>query len=74
MNGDIGIALRLPEHSTEEAGRQVLASRNDGRGGVSSCCQAGSTMLKTVLRDDRTPIRGFKDCHPHHPLHDPASS
>ncbi len=37
MNGDIGIALKLPEREGPDAGRQVLRvafPRNDGQGGV----------------------------------------
>ncbi|MEE3508989.1 MULTISPECIES: exodeoxyribonuclease V subunit alpha [unclassified Pseudomonas] len=51
MNGDIGIALRLPERSTEEAGRQVLRvafPRNDGSGGVRFVLPSRLNDVETV--------------------------
>lgn len=51
MNGDIGIALRLPERSTEEAGYPVLRvafPRNDGSGGVRFVLPSRLNDVETV--------------------------
>lgn len=51
MNGDIGIALRLPERSGSEAGRQVLRvafPRNDGSGGVRFVLPSRLNDVETV--------------------------
>ncbi|MDT8907525.1 DNA helicase/exodeoxyribonuclease V, alpha subunit [Pseudomonas sp. NFACC32-1] len=51
MNGDIGIALRLPEREGPEAGKQVLRvafPRNDGRGGVRFVLPSRLNDVETV--------------------------
>jgi exodeoxyribonuclease V alpha subunit len=51
MNGDIGIALRLPERSGPEASRQVLRvafPRNDGSGGVRFVLPSRLNDVETV--------------------------
>lgn len=51
MNGDIGIALRLPEREGAEAGRQVLRvafPRNDGQGGVRFVLPSRLNDVETV--------------------------
>lgn len=51
MNGDIGIALRLPEQDGSEAGRQVLRvafPRNDGQGGVRLVLPSRLNDVETV--------------------------
>ena len=51
MNGDIGIALKLPERSGPEAGRQVLRvafPRNDGSGGVRFVLPSRLNDVETV--------------------------
>lgn len=52
MNGDIGIALKLPERDGPDAGKPLLRvafPRNDGRGGCASYCRAGSMMSKPSM-------------------------
>lgn len=49
MNGDIGIALKLPEHEGTQDGRLVLRVAfpvTTARVACVSCCRAGSTMWK----------------------------
>ncbi|CAH0168287.1 exodeoxyribonuclease V subunit alpha [Pseudomonas mediterranea] len=51
MNGDIGIALKLPERDGPEAGRQVLRvafPRNDGQGGVRFVLPSRLNDVETV--------------------------
>ncbi|WP_421548106.1 exodeoxyribonuclease V subunit alpha [Pseudomonas sp. QD4] len=51
MNGDIGIALKLPEHEGPEAGRLVLRvafPRNDGQGGVRFVLPSRLNDVETV--------------------------
>jgi exodeoxyribonuclease V alpha subunit len=51
MNGDIGIALRLPEREGPEAGKQVLRvafPRNDGSGGVRFVLPSRLNDVETV--------------------------
>ncbi|BCQ59184.1 hypothetical protein PBOI14_09340 [Pseudomonas sp. Boi14] len=51
MNGDIGIALKLPEQEGSEAGRQVLRvafPRNDGQGGVRLVLPSRLNDVETV--------------------------
>ncbi|WP_025131504.1 exodeoxyribonuclease V subunit alpha [Pseudomonas sp. PH1b] len=51
MNGDIGIALKLPEQQGQEAGRQVLRvafPRNDGQGGVRLVLPSRLNDVETV--------------------------
>lgn len=51
MNGDIGIALRLPERDGPEAGKQVLRvafPRNDGSGGVRFVLPSRLNDVETV--------------------------
>lgn len=51
MNGDIGIALRLPEREGPDAGKQVLRvafPRNDGRGGVRFVLPSRLNDVETV--------------------------
>lgn len=51
MNGDIGIALKLPEREGPEAGRQVLRvafPRNDGQGGVRFVLPSRLNDVETV--------------------------
>lgn len=51
MNGDIGIALKLPEQEGPEAGRQVLRvafPRNDGQGGVRLVLPSRLNDVETV--------------------------
>lgn len=51
MNGDIGIALKLPERDAEQAGRQVLRvafARNDGQGGVRFVLPSRLNDVETV--------------------------
>ncbi|WP_410002787.1 exodeoxyribonuclease V subunit alpha [Pseudomonas chlororaphis] len=51
MNGDIGIALKLPEHDGTEGGRQVLRvafPRNDGQGGVRFVLPSRLNDVETV--------------------------
>jgi exodeoxyribonuclease V alpha subunit len=51
MNGDIGIALKLPERERPEAGRQVLRvafPRNDGQGGVRLVLPSRLNDVETV--------------------------
>ncbi|MGF6090092.1 exodeoxyribonuclease V subunit alpha [Pseudomonas sp. 18173] len=51
MNGDIGIALKLPEQEGHEAGRQVLRvafPRNDGQGGVRFVLPSRLNDVETV--------------------------
>ncbi|AMB87274.1 exodeoxyribonuclease V subunit alpha [Pseudomonas agarici] len=51
MNGDIGIALRLPERGGPTAGQQVLRvafPRNDGRGGVRFVLPSRLNDVETV--------------------------
>ena len=51
MNGDIGIALRLPERDGPEAGKQVLrvaCPRNDGSGGVRFVLPSRLNDVETV--------------------------
>ncbi|ROM89348.1 exodeoxyribonuclease V subunit alpha [Pseudomonas brassicacearum] len=51
MNGDIGIALKLPERDGQEVGRQVLRvafARNDGQGGVRFVLPSRLNDVETV--------------------------
>lgn len=51
MNGDIGIALKLPERDGQEGGRQVLRvafARNDGQGGVRFVLPSRLNDVETV--------------------------
>ncbi len=51
MNGDIGIALKLPDRDGQEAGRQVLRvafARNDGQGGVRFVLPSRLNDVETV--------------------------
>ncbi|PYY90370.1 exodeoxyribonuclease V subunit alpha [Pseudomonas sp. TKO26] len=51
MNGDIGIALKLPEAQGQEPGRQVLRvafPRNDGQGGVRLVLPSRLNDVETV--------------------------
>jgi exodeoxyribonuclease V alpha subunit len=51
MNGDIGIALKLPEREGPQAGRQVLRvafPRNDGQGGVRFVLPSRLNDVETV--------------------------
>ncbi|MDP9527190.1 exodeoxyribonuclease V subunit alpha [Pseudomonas protegens] len=51
MNGDIGIALKLPEAEGQEPGRQVLRvafPRNDGQGGVRLVLPSRLNDVETV--------------------------
>ena len=51
MNGDIGIALKLPERGGPDAGRQVLRvafPRNDGQGGVRFVLPSRLNDVETV--------------------------
>ncbi|WP_347903874.1 exodeoxyribonuclease V subunit alpha [Pseudomonas purpurea] len=51
MNGDIGIALKLPEREGPDAGRQVLRvafARNDGQGGVRFVLPSRLNDVETV--------------------------
>ena len=51
MNGDIGIALKLPEREGPEAGKQVLRvafARNDGQGGVRFVLPSRLNDVETV--------------------------
>ncbi|MDR6956938.1 exodeoxyribonuclease V alpha subunit [Pseudomonas brassicacearum] len=51
MNGDIGIALKLPEREGPNAGKQVLRvafPRNDGQGGVRFVLPSRLTDVETV--------------------------
>lgn len=51
MNGDIGIALKLPERDAGQAGRQVLRvafARNDGQGGVRFVLPSRLNDVETV--------------------------
>ncbi|MBV7573168.1 exodeoxyribonuclease V subunit alpha [Pseudomonas sp. PDM32] len=51
MNGDIGIALKLPEQEGHEGGRQVLRvafPRNDGQGGVRFVLPSRLNDVETV--------------------------
>ncbi|MCI0993037.1 exodeoxyribonuclease V subunit alpha [Pseudomonas corrugata] len=51
MNGDIGIALKLPEHDGPDAGKQVLRvafPRNDGQGGVRFVLPSRLNDVETV--------------------------
>ena len=51
MNGDIGIALKLPEQEGHETGRQVLRvafPRNDGQGGVRFVLPSRLSDVETV--------------------------
>ncbi|WP_095145124.1 MULTISPECIES: exodeoxyribonuclease V subunit alpha [unclassified Pseudomonas] len=51
MNGDIGIALKLPERDGQDAGRQVLRvafARNDGQGGVRFVLPSRLNDVETV--------------------------
>jgi exodeoxyribonuclease V alpha subunit len=51
MNGDIGIALKLPDRDGLEAGRQVLRvafARNDGQGGVRFVLPSRLNDVETV--------------------------
>jgi exodeoxyribonuclease V alpha subunit len=51
MNGDIGIALKLPEREGAQAGRQVLRvafPRNDGQGGVRFVLPSRLNDVETV--------------------------
>ncbi|MFS2197443.1 exodeoxyribonuclease V subunit alpha [Pseudomonas sp. Pseusp3] len=51
MNGDIGIALKLPEQEGHETGRQVLRvafPRNDGQGGVRFVLPSRLNDVETV--------------------------
>ncbi|AMS14442.1 exodeoxyribonuclease V subunit alpha [Pseudomonas chlororaphis] len=51
MNGDIGIALKLPEHEGTQDGRQVLRvafPRNDGQGGVRFVLPSRLNDVETV--------------------------
>lgn len=51
MNGDIGIALKLPERDDQEGGRQVLRvafARNDGQGGVRFVLPSRLNDVETV--------------------------
>ncbi|PVZ52213.1 exodeoxyribonuclease V subunit alpha [Pseudomonas sp. B1(2018)] len=51
MNGDIGIALKLPEQEGHEGGRQVLRvafPRNDGQGGVQFVLPSRLNDVETV--------------------------
>ncbi|MGE8099163.1 exodeoxyribonuclease V subunit alpha [Pseudomonas fluorescens] len=51
MNGDIGIALKLPERDGLEGGRQVLRvafARNDGQGGVRFVLPSRLNDVETV--------------------------
>jgi exodeoxyribonuclease V alpha subunit len=51
MNGDIGIALKLPERDGPDAGRQVLRvafPRNDGQGGVRFVLPSRLNDVETV--------------------------
>ena len=51
MNGDIGIALKLPERDGPDAGRQVLRvafPRNDGQGGVRFVLPSRLNYVETV--------------------------
>ncbi|MDK1394675.1 exodeoxyribonuclease V subunit alpha [Pseudomonas protegens] len=51
MNGDIGIALKLPDQEGSEAGRQVLRvafPRNDGQGGVRLVLPSRLNDVETV--------------------------
>ena len=51
MNGDIGIALKLPEQEGHEAGKQVLRvafPRNDGQGGVRFVLPSRLNDVETV--------------------------
>ncbi|WP_419712156.1 exodeoxyribonuclease V subunit alpha [Pseudomonas sp. NFX224] len=51
MNGDIGIALKLPERDGPEAGKQVLRvafPRNDGQGGVRFVLPSRLNDVETV--------------------------
>ncbi|EJM72827.1 hypothetical protein PMI29_00989, partial [Pseudomonas sp. GM49] len=51
MNGDIGIALKLPEREGPEAGKQVLRvafPRNDGQGGVRFVLPSRLNDVETV--------------------------
>ncbi|MFJ2363604.1 exodeoxyribonuclease V subunit alpha [Pseudomonas sp. NPDC087697] len=51
MNGDIGIALKLPERDGQEAGREVLRvafARNDGQGGVRFVLPSRLNDVETV--------------------------
>lgn len=51
MNGDIGIALKLPERDGLEVGRQVLRvafARNDGQGGVRFVLPSRLNDVETV--------------------------
>ncbi|NVZ28539.1 exodeoxyribonuclease V subunit alpha [Pseudomonas gingeri] len=51
MNGDIGIALRLPERDGPQAGQQVLRvafPRNDGQGGVRFVLPSRLNDVETV--------------------------
>lgn len=51
MNGDIGIALKLPEREGPDAGRQVLRvafPRNDGQGGVRFVLPSRLNDVETV--------------------------
>ena len=51
MNGDIGIALKLPERDAEQPGRQVLRvafARNDGQGGVRFVLPSRLNDVETV--------------------------
>ncbi|AWY42634.1 exodeoxyribonuclease V subunit alpha [Pseudomonas putida] len=52
MNGDIGIALKLPERDGPEAGKQVLRvafPRNDGQGGVRFVLPSRLNDVETVF-------------------------
>jgi exodeoxyribonuclease V alpha subunit len=52
MNGDIGIALKLPERDGPDAGKQVLRvafPRNDGRGGVRFVLPSRLNDVETVF-------------------------
>ncbi|PMZ55283.1 exodeoxyribonuclease V subunit alpha, partial [Pseudomonas sp. GW247-3R2A] len=51
MNGDIGIALKLPERDGPEAGKHVLRvafPRNDGQGGVRFVLPSRLNDVETV--------------------------
>ncbi len=48
MNGDIGIALRVPDGHSEEAPLRVAFPRNDGRGGVRFVLPSRLSEVETV--------------------------